>query len=521
MMTIIQSNIGCYIEFAEVTMSPKNALPQHIQCNYDCYNTLTKQTLKLSLVDANEIKMIRHQDKIYRCIQVPPIFGGNGLVHDTRTLKSLADTIEIKRTYELRDNQKEIIESMKNKSVDDKIGDSLIFVLPTGFGKTIIAMECIIQAKVNTLLIVCPKTILVEQWIEALTGQFGQYYQIYNYVKSKFIEGDSPKIYVTTIQTLTSRQKQKDHTQMIKSIDMVIYDEIHMFPTSCFKETFLAINPLKRIGLTATLERKDCQHTLFKYFFEATISYDKSAIPKKQSTLYIQLMNHTAIKQPDPIKLYCGPNQPRKEVPSCAQMINILADDHHRTTKVIEYAFNKFDNDKRYWLIVTDRVNHVKQIKDALIAKLVPKGTDQQFIDEILIITGGTKKNTIDLTKRIIIATYGVVNQGFNVPALNTLLLMTPRSQVIQIFGRIYRQKHELTPLIIDVIDNHWLFHSQGQKRKTQAMNEISNLQCERHSISPVQDDSLTLSRRASRDLQNSIMTSDALAGMFIGDWDA
>ena len=501
-MTFIQSNIGCYIE-------TKNALPQNVvlpQCNYDCYNTLTKQTLKLSLVDANEIKMIRHQDKIYRCIQVPPIFDSAsfGPVHDTRKPKTIDNTININRNYELRDNQKEIMETMKEKSVD-----SNIFVLPTGFGKTIIAMECIIQAKVNTLLIVCPKTILVEQWIEALTGQFGQYYQIFNYVKSKFIEGDSPKIYVTTIQTLTSRQKQKEHTQMIKSIDMVIYDEIHMFPTSCFKETFMAINPLKRIGLTATLERKDCLHTLFKYFFEAIISYDKSIIPKKQSTLYVQLTNHTAIKEPDPIKLYCGPNQPRKEVPSCAQMINILADDTIRTTKVIDYVFNKFDNDKRYWLIVTDRVNHVKQIKDTILAK--PRPT--QFLDEILIITGGTKKNTIDLTKRIIIATYGVVNQGFNVPNLNTLLLMTPRTQVIQIFGRIYRQKHEITPLIIDVIDNHWLFHSQGQKRKTQAMNEISNLQYERHSLSSslsVQDG-----------LQNSIITSDALAGMFIGDLDS
>ncbi len=491
-MTIIQSNIGCYIE-------TKNVLPP--QCNYDCYNTLTKQTLKLSLVDANEIKMIRHQDKIYRCIQVPPIFESTsfGPVHDTRKLKTIVNTIDIKRMYELRDNQKGIMESMKKKSVD-----SNIFVLPTGFGKTIIAMECIIQAKVNTILIVCPKSILVEQWIEALTEQFGQYYQIFNYVKSKFIPGDAPKIYVTTVQSLISRQKQKEHIQMIKSIDMVIYDEIHMFPTSCFKETFMAINPLKRIGLTATLERKDALHTLFKYFFEAIISYDKSIIPKKQSTLYVQLTNHTAIKEPDPIKLYCGPNQPRKEVPSCAQMINILADDITRTTNVIDYVFNKFDNDKRYWLIVTDRVNHVKQIKESL---------PDQFNDDILIITGGTKKNTIDLTKRIIIATYGVVNQGFNVPNLNSLLLMTPRTQVIQIFGRIYRQKHEIKPLIIDVIDNHWLFHSQGQKRKTQAMNEISNLQYERHSLSSslsVQDG-----------LQNSIITSDALAGMFIGDLDS
>jgi superfamily II DNA or RNA helicase len=69
-------------------------------------------------------------------------------------------------------------------------------------------------------------------------------------------------------------------------------------------------------------------------------------------------------------------------------------------------------------------------------------------------------------SKRILISTYQLVKEGFDVPTLNTLLIATPRPDVDQIVGRILRvekSKRTTHPLIIDVVDVP--FRRQFQER--------------------------------------------------------
>jgi superfamily II DNA or RNA helicase len=69
-------------------------------------------------------------------------------------------------------------------------------------------------------------------------------------------------------------------------------------------------------------------------------------------------------------------------------------------------------------------------------------------------------------TKRILIATYQMCKEGFDVPTLNTLVIATPRPDVDQIVGRILRvekTKRTVSPLIIDIVDP--AFRRQFQER--------------------------------------------------------
>jgi len=80
---------------------------------------------------------------------------------------------------------------------------------------------------------------------------------------------------------------------------------------------------------------------------------------------------------------------------------------------------------------------------------------------------GGMKE--VDLKKselkQVIIATYAMAAEALDIKTLTTLILATPKTDVVQAVGRILRVKHD-RPLVIDIIDSHDVFMSQWQKRR-------------------------------------------------------
>ena len=57
--------------------------------------------------------------------------------------------------------------------------------------------------------------------------------------------------------------------------------------------------------------------------------------------------------------------------------------------------------------------------------------------------------------------------EALDIPALNTLIMTTPRKEVEQAVGRITRKKdHPVQPTIIDIVDNLNTFNRQGQYRQ-------------------------------------------------------
>jgi superfamily II DNA or RNA helicase len=80
---------------------------------------------------------------------------------------------------------------------------------------------------------------------------------------------------------------------------------------------------------------------------------------------------------------------------------------------------------------------------------------------------GGMKEADLKKSETcsIIIATYAMAAEALDIKTLTTLILATPRTDIIQAVGRILRVKHE-RPLVIDIIDSHQVFQQQWLKRK-------------------------------------------------------
>jgi superfamily II DNA or RNA helicase len=69
--------------------------------------------------------------------------------------------------------------------------------------------------------------------------------------------------------------------------------------------------------------------------------------------------------------------------------------------------------------------------------------------------------------KQVIFASFSMCSEGLDIPTLNSQFLITPKSDIVQIVGRIMRAKHKFShPIIYDFIDTHDIFQRQWFKRK-------------------------------------------------------
>jgi superfamily II DNA or RNA helicase len=96
---------------------------------------------------------------------------------------------------------------------------------------------------------------------------------------------------------------------------------------------------------------------------------------------------------------------------------------------------------------------------------------------------GGMKEADLKQSEscQVIIATYAMAAEALDIKTLTTLILATPKTDVIQAVGRILRVKHE-RPLVVDIIDSHEVFLSQWQKRrKYYASNNYQILHTKSH----------------------------------------
>jgi superfamily II DNA or RNA helicase len=137
--------------------------------------------------------------------------------------------------------------------------------------------------------------------------------------------------------------------------------------------------------------------------------------------------------------------------------------------KVVEYKprnnlitrlLEDLAEDERQILVLTDRVDHTKTILEGLSPELKEKAC---ILSQKVKAADRAK---FCESKKILIATYAMCKEGFDVATLNTLVMATPRPDVDQIVGRIMRTektKRKVDPLIIDIVDP--AFRRQFQER--------------------------------------------------------
>jgi superfamily II DNA or RNA helicase len=241
---------------------------------------------------------------------------------------------------------------------------------------------------------------------------------------------------------------------LFNKFGLVIIDEVHHIGAQVFSRALLKTNFKYALGLSATVIRKDGLSKVFKWFIGDVVY----KVPQKQNVGCKVL-----------IKIYKDDNEEYSKESylfngkvNMAKMINSLTSYMPRTKYIVENVINILkETPTRNVIILSDRRSHLDDMSKML------EGTYETGL-----YVGGMKNSELEESKnkQIILGTYSMVSEGFDLPKLDTLVLATSKSDIEQSVGRIQR-KHVLSendniPTVIDIVDNFSIFGNQFIKRK-------------------------------------------------------
>lgn len=339
----------------------------------------------------------------------------------------------------LRPIQHEIAQTYLEK------GDGMV-CLQTGGGKTVLGLFIASQLKTKTLIVV-HNTFLRDQWTERIA-------QFIPSVRVGVLQGTRTDTeFDIVIAMLQSISKKEYPPATFGGFGLTIVDECHHIASEVFVQAFQKITSPRMMGLSATPERKDGLMYVIEWFL-GPIVYKSPQSDSADTKVRVEVFTHAPDDPSFSDIIYNA-----QGVMSSVEMVTKLVKYPSRT-KLLATILEDIDLDVRQILVLSDRVQHCADIYEALSPDVRAKAC---------ILSQKTKladRNEWCLQKRILIATYSMCKEGFDVPTLNTLMMATPRPDIDQVVGRILRVEKNartLHPLILDIVDV--AFRKQFEKR--------------------------------------------------------
>ena len=246
-----------------------------------------------------------------------------------------------------------------------------------------------------------------------------------------------------TIGMLQGIVQKKVNVSEFASIGLVIVDECHHIASEVFVQALPKVTSRYMLGLSATPERKD--KLMFAiHWFLGPLLYKSDTGDSVDTAINVEMYEY---ENDDPeFNEIVVSSQGMVSVPI---MVNKLAACEDRTRWLARILADVIE-DGRQVLVLSDRVQHCKDILEAL---------PEDLKERACILSQAVKSDVRTeycRTKVILIATYSMCKEGFDVPTLNTLVMATPRPDIDQIVGRILRVEkagRKVHPLIVDIVD--------------------------------------------------------------------
>ena len=386
---------------------------------------------------------LENDKKIY----IPKFFGRNRFGLETSGNKiGSGDGIKIEFTGCLRDNQKEPAQACMDAFVNDKIGGGILS-LPCGYGKT--ALACYLISKLGKkAIVVVHKEFLVKQWVERIE-QFIPKARI-GFIQRDKVEIEDKDIVIAMLQSVSMKTYD---LKIFSSFGLTVIDECHTVPCKVFSQCLRKINTQCMLGLSATPHRKDGLLKVLKWYI-GDIIYSVA----RRKIIGNIIVERNIIESNDYV--YSREILNFKGKPQIATMMTNIVQFKKRTLMVCQRMIDELKADeRRKILVLSERRDHLAEMKTI---------TDAFDVDSGYYI-GGMKEKELKASegRSLIYGTYAMASTGMDIPGLNCLFMVTPRSDIKQSVGRIIRkEKLDLDGLIVDYIDNFSCFKRQASTRQ-------------------------------------------------------
>jgi superfamily II DNA or RNA helicase len=319
-----------------------------------------------------------------------------------------------------------------------------ILSLAPGWGKTTISLYVACALGLKTLVVV-HKEFLMNQWIERIR-QFVPEARI-GRLQQNTVDVDDKEIVVAMIHSIALRSYPEG---TFDGFGLTIVDECHHVSAPVFSQAMHVANAPYVLGLTATPERRDgLQRVLHWYLGDISFQTQR----EHRADVKVDVVRSD-------IKDISPPINRRTGNICMASFITALTEDAERNRLVMSVIRKYHGQPGRKILVLSDRRFHC----DFMLEQCRRLGIDAGLY------LGGMSASDLETSasKPVILATYALATEGLDIPTLDTLLLATPKSDVVQATGRILREGFGKLngPVIIDMVDSFSIFYAQFNKRK-------------------------------------------------------
>jgi len=311
---------------------------------------------------------------------------------------------------------------------------------------TIMALNICSVLQKKTLILV-HKEFLMNQWIERISD-FVPSARVGKIQGPKF-DIENKDIVIGMIQTIYNRSYSP---KAFDSFGLTIIDEVHRIGSEEFSKTLFKISTAYMLGISATVERKDGLTNIL-YMFIGPKIYEEER--KESSTVEVRAMFY---EHPD--ESYSTEEFDFRGKIKYSTMVSKISDFPPRQRFIVTLLEDLIKENPSKQIMV---LSHKRNLLDYLDESVTKKGFAScgQYV-------GGMKQSALQATegRQIVLATYAMAAEALDIKSLNTLVMVSPKTDIIQSVGRILRTECA-GKIIVDIVDSHDVFQNQWKRRKT------------------------------------------------------
>ena len=355
----------------------------------------------------------------------------NGISYDLRDERFVGQPLDVSFIGCLRMDQEIAVSAMLHH-------DEGVLCAPTGFGKTVVAAAMIARRRVNTLVLV-HRTELLKQWQERLQAFLSADKKLVGAIGG----GKSRPTGGIDIAVMQSLSRRGEVNSIVENYGQIIIDECHHIGAFSFDAILRRVKAKYVLGLTATPIRRDGQQPIifmqcgpvrYTAATPAGAPHDLEVVPRSRFA-EIDLPPEAGIQD----------------------VFRYLAIDEERTRAIAAEVKAAFAQGRKV-LVLTERTEHLEAIRNALNGQtaslFVLHGRMSRKQRGALI----AELNALPAdAPRVLLATGKLVGEGFDHPALDTLVLAMPvswKGTLQQYAGRLHREHAgKVDVRIVDFVD--------------------------------------------------------------------
>jgi superfamily II DNA or RNA helicase len=405
-----------------------------------------------SIVESVPFPVYQESDKK---IYVPRFWGLKIFGQPNQVKITQGKSINIEFKGQLRKepvNQEEIVDaylnSLKTQESNYSSGGSCLIELKCGGGKTILALNILSKLKKKTIIFV-QKTFLKNQWIERIE-EFLPDAKV-GTIQGQIIDIENKDIVIAMVQSISMKSYPES---LFDDFGFTIFDETHHMASNVFCNCLKKCNTLYSLGLSGTMNRKDGLTFVFKMYL-GEICF-KTKEDNGENNVLVKAIDYHVLDDDE----YNEVERDFRGNIKHTTLVSKVAKYEYRADFILNVMINEIKINPKQQIIL---LSQTKNLLNYLYKLITSKN-----VTSVGYYIGGMKEKDLkeSESKQIILATFAMAAEALDIKSLTTLVLATPKSDIVQAVGRIMRAEHS-QPLIIDIIDQHEPLLNQFNRRRS------------------------------------------------------